>query len=170
MRDQLVHRTAKSPSRPDASAHCCDGGALWGWSPPPLPADTVPKRAVDRVLPRAGWPVVAYFVAVFVMVSLASHVPNRAGLALVGVAGFAGGGWCAANFWRCRHAHCLITSTGWLALSGLAFVETVIGHSVIGNTEQIVFVGVLAVGIAFEILWRLVHGTNAVTARRPGLR
>jgi hypothetical protein len=118
---------------------------------------------VDRVLPSTGLPALAYFAAVVVLLNVASHLPARGELALVGVAALAGGGWCAANFWRCRHAHCLITGTGWVALSGFAFVEAILGHSVIGGNEQIVFLAILAAGIAFEAGWRLTRGTNAVT-------
>jgi hypothetical protein len=128
-----------------------------------LPADSPAKRIVDRVLPRSGLPVLAYFAAIVVVLNLAPHLPSRAGLALDGVAALLGGGWCATNFWRCRHAHCLITSAGWLPVSGLAFVEAVIGRSLIGGNEQIVFLAVLGAGIAFEAAWQLTHGSNAVT-------
>jgi hypothetical protein len=118
---------------------------------------------VDRILPSTGFPALAYFAAVIVLLNVAPHLPTRGELTLVGVAALAGGSWCAANFWRCRHAHCLITSTGWLALSGLAFVEAIPGHSVIGGNEQTVFLAILAAGIAFEVVWRAARGTNAVT-------
>jgi len=163
MRDQ---RTTDGPA---STVDCC-GPALWGWSPPRLPADTPAKQVVDRVLPSTGFPALAYFAAVVVLLNLAPHLPTRGELALDGLAALAGGGWCAANFWRCRHAHCLITGTGWLALSGFAFVEAIMGRSVIGGNEQIVFLAVLAAGIAFEVAWRIARGTNAVTARDPTRR
>src|SRR5215471_19125424 len=71
--------------------------------------------------------------------------------------------WCVLNFWRCRHAHCVVTSTGWLALSVLAFTEAGLGRSLIGGDEQLVFLAVLAVAVGFEVVWRCAHGTNAVT-------
>jgi hypothetical protein len=47
-----LHRTPQAD--PDGTGRqdgveCC---GLWGWSPPPLPADSVAKRRVDRLLPR----------------------------------------------------------------------------------------------------------------------
>jgi hypothetical protein len=41
-------------------------------------------------------------------------------------------------------------------------VETVLGHSVIGGNEQPVFLGVLVAALAFEAIWCLTHGTNAI--------
>ena len=74
----------------------------------------------------------------------------------------ASGGWCALNFWRCRQAHCLISGGGWLGLSFLSFIETGLGHSVINGYEQPVFLGVLAIGVAFEGTWYLRRGDNIV--------
>jgi hypothetical protein len=137
------------------------GRALCGWSPPPGPADTATKRALDVVLTRIGaWcAVVAIAVASF---NVAPHVPTRAGLALYGLAALLAGGMCSANFWRCRHAHCLITGAGWLALSVIAFVGAGAGHSLIGGREPTVFDVILAVAVAFEVLWYLARGTNAI--------
>jgi hypothetical protein len=78
-----------------------------------------------------------------------------------GIAFAAAGGWCALNFWRCRHAHCLVSGLGWLALSVLTFIETGIVHSVIGGYKQPAFLGVLAVALVFEGAWYLERGTNA---------
>jgi hypothetical protein len=63
------------------------------------------------------------------------------------------GAWCGLNFWRCRHAHCMITGTGWAALAGLAFAEATIGRSLIWGDEQLIFLAVLAAGLVFEALW-----------------
>ena len=71
------------------------------------------------------------------------------------------------NLWRCRHAHCVVTSAGWLALSILAFTEAVLGRSLIGGDEQPVFLAVLGAAILFEAVWYFVRGTNSV-ATRPG--
>jgi len=84
-------------------------------------------------------------------------------LALEGAAALAAGGWCALNFWRCRHAHCLVTGAGWLGLSQLAFVEAGLEHSVIGGYERGVFVVVLVIGCVFEAAWQITRGTNAMT-------
>ena len=137
--------------------------ALFGWSPPDLPADTALKRRADRLLPRTGWAAVLYCAAVIGLLNLAPHLPERGNLAVDGLAALAGGAWCALNFWRCRHAHCVVSSTGWLLLSVLAFTEAGLGRSLIGGDEQLVFLAVLAAAVAFEVVWRCARGTGAVT-------
>ena len=143
------------------------GKALWGWSPPDLPADTALKRRADRLLPRSGGPAVVFYAAVVGLLLLAPHLPMRAELATDGLAALAAGAWCGLNFWRCRHAHCIVTSAGFLALSVLAFTEAALGHSLIAGYEQPVFLAVLAAGLVFEAAWRWLRGTNAVTPQRP---
>jgi hypothetical protein len=144
---------------------------LWGWSPPSLAADTSIKRGVDRVVPRTGWSLILYFAAVIGLLRLAPALPRSGELAMDGMAALAAGGWCALNFWRCRHAHCLVSGAGWLVLSLLAFVEAGLGHSLIGGDEQLAFVGVLLVAVVFEVAWYLTHGTKALMAgARPGSR
>ena len=99
------------------------------------------------------------------LLNLARILPAPACLIVDGAAALGAGTWCALNFWRCRHAHCLITGTGWLALALFAFAEagTGTGHSLIGGDEQLVFVAVLAIGLIFEGAWYLTHRTNALT-------
>jgi hypothetical protein len=143
------------------------GRALWGWSPPARPASTRLERQVDRIFPRTGVPCALYLLAVIALLSIAPHLPTRAELAVDGLAALAAGSWCAANFWRCRHAHCVIDGIGWLGLALLAFAEAGLGHSIIGGHEQAVFLGVLIVALAFEGVWRLARGTNAVMPRAP---
>jgi len=156
---------ATGGERDRAAADCCGPASCWGWSPPPLPADTPAKRWVDRWQPRTGWPVIVYFGAVVALLNLATHVPTAPGLALDGLAALAAGGWCALNFWRCRHAHCLITGAGWLTLSLFSVAEAALGRSVISGTEGLVFLGVLATGLVFEAVWYLARGSNAVASR-----
>lgn len=136
--------------------------ALFGWSPPDLPADTALKRRADRLLPRSGWAAALYCVAVIALLNLAPQLPERGSLAVDGLAALAAAAWCGLNFWRCRHAHCLVTSTGWAALSLLAFTGAVLGHSLIGGSEQPAFLVVLAVAVVFEAGWRLARGSNAI--------
>ena len=150
-----------TPGRADGDSR---GRALWGWSPPDLPADTPLKRRVDRLLPRSGGPAVAFYAAVAGLLILAPHLPMRAALATDGLAALAAGAWCGLNFWRCRHAHCVVTSTGFLALSVLAFTEAALGHSLIGGYEQPVFLAVLAAGLVFEAVWRWLRGTSAIAS------
>jgi hypothetical protein len=152
-------------------ANCCGAGALWGWSPPTLPADTSIKRRVDRVMPSSGWFLVFYFAAVIGLLKVAPVLPRSGELAVDGMAALAAGGWCTLNFWRCRHAHCLISGVGWLVLSPLSFVEAGLGRSLIGGDEQLAFVGVLVVAVVFEGALYVTRGTNALmTGARPGSR
>lgn len=144
-----------------AAGSSCGPRALCGWSPPPLPADTTLKSRVDRIL-VGNAPALAMLVIVLGLLSLAPHLPVRAGLAVDGLVSFVGGAWCSLNFWRCRHAHCLVTGTGWLTLSMFAFVECGLGHSIIGGDEQPVFLGVLAAALVFEYAWYLARHTNAI--------
>ena len=161
-RDHLAAR--RSGPVPADRASCCARRASKSWSPPLLPADTQLKRLVDRFLPRAGLPVVVFFAVALGTLNLASLLSNPAAeLALEGAAVLAAGGWCALNFWRCRHAHCLVTGVGWLGLSLLAFVEAGLGHSVIDGYERGAFVVVLVIGCIFEAGWQITRGTNAMT-------
>lgn len=143
---------------------CGGGRSLWGWSPPPLRADTALKRRVDLLLPRAGMAACLYLAAIVALLGMAAHLPLRPALMFDGVAALAGGGWCSLNFWRCRHAHCAVTGIGWIALSGLAFIEAGLGHSFIGGDEQLLFVAVLAAGLAFEAAGSRARGGNALVA------
>jgi hypothetical protein len=148
-------------------AACGGGKALWGWSPPRLAAETAFKRLVDRVQPRSGVRVLAFFAAVVVLLNVGQLLPRRADLATVGMAALLAGGWCALNFWRCRHAHCALTGAGWLALAVLAFAEAAVGRSLIGGDEPLVFLVVLGLGLAFEAGWYRWRGTNSIGPGRP---
>jgi hypothetical protein len=155
-------RTAK---RDDArvAEGACGGRALCGWSPPSLPADSDLKRRVDRI--RLGNLVaVSVLVVVVGLLNVAGHLSAQPSLVVFGMAGLAAGGWCSLNFWRCRHAHCLITGPGWLAFGAFALVEAGLGHSLIDGYEQPVFMGVLVVAVIFEVSWYLGHHTNAVAS------
>jgi hypothetical protein len=55
-----------------------------------------------------------------------------------------------------------VSGSGWLSLGVFSIVEAVVGHSVIGGNEQPVFLGVLVAALAFEAVWCLTHGTNAI--------
>ena len=147
---------------------CCPAPSFWGWSPAPLAADTRWKRRVDRFLPRTGLPAMAYFASVAVLVLLALRLPLVLGLAVNGLAALAAGGWCALNFWRCRHAHCVVTGVGWLGLALLCFTEAALGRSLIAGSEGLLFLGVLVAGLAFEGGWFLARGDNALRSQAPG--
>lgn len=151
-----------STNAPDTSTHC-ESRALCGWAPPDLPADTPVKRRVDRLLPRSGPGAFAIFALVAVAISFADALPTRLGLGVLALASALGGAWCAVNFWRCRHAHCVVTGLGWLALAAFVTVEVVLGRSVIGGNEGLVFLTVLAASLLFELGVYVVRGTNALT-------
>lgn len=147
-----------------AVADCCGGRALFGWSPPALPADTPLKRRVDAVTPRSGLPLVIFFAVVVVLLNVGAVLPRRLDLVAVGAASLAAGGWCAVNFWRSRHTHCAVTGPGWLALAGFAFVEAGLGRSLIHGDEGLVFLGVLGAGLVVEGVRYAIRGTNAISS------
>jgi hypothetical protein len=152
------------PAGRDADRVTCGPQAMWGWSPPDIPADTALKRGVDRVLPRTGFGFFIYWAVVFALeFSLAPHLPARGRLSVEGAAALLGAAWCGLNFWRCRHAHCAVSALGWSALGGLGLLGAAIGHSLIGGYDQLVFLGVLVLALVFEALWYRVHRTNAIT-------
>lgn len=161
----MVQPVMDARPSPGAEPNCCGPTALFGWSPPPLPADTELKRRADRLLPRSGVPFVLFFAAVVGLLNVGVILSVRLDLAAVGVASLCAGGWCAVHFWRCRHAHCVITGTGWLALAGFTLVEAGLGRSLIHGDEGLVFLGVLAAGLVFEGVWYVARGTNAVSSR-----
>jgi hypothetical protein len=146
-----------------ATAVPCGGRALCGWSPPSLPADSEMKRRVDRI--RLGNAVtVGVVVLVVALLNVAAHLSVRPALVVDGLTGLAAGAWCSLNYWRCRHAHCLVTGPGWLAFGAFAFAEAGIGHSLIHKYEQPVFMGILGLAVFFEIGWYLARRTNAISA------
>jgi hypothetical protein len=119
-------------------------------------------------VPRAGLPAAAYFAAVIGLLGLAQILPAPAYLVVDAVAFLAGGTWCALNFWRCRHAHCLLTGSGWLVLALFAAAEAGLGRSLMGGDEQLAFLAILAIGLIFEAAWYLVRHDNAVTPAQTG--
>lgn len=148
---------------PDGDASRNASRSLWGWSPPRLAADTPAKRWTDRLLPRTGPPAVLYFLAVLALLNLGPVLGGpRLGLALFGVGSLAAGLWCILNFWRCRHAHCLITGPGFSLVALLSFTGVAVGRTLVAGAEGWIFDAVLALGILFEIAWRQVHGDKAV--------
>ncbi|HTW06400.1 MAG TPA: hypothetical protein VME46_02760 [Acidimicrobiales bacterium] len=141
----------------------CGGRALCGWSPPSLPADSEMKRRVDRArLGNAA--AVGIVVLVVALLNVAAHLSVEPALVTDGLAGLAAGGWCSLNYWRCRHAHCLVTGPGWSAFGVFALVEAGIGRSLIDGYEQPVFMGILGVAVIFELGWYLARRTNAITS------
>jgi uncharacterized membrane protein YfcA len=139
--------------------------ALCGWSPPSPVADTAFKRRVD-LLRIGNAASIGLVVVVVGLLNLADHLPIRPALGVDALVGFVAGGWCSLNFWRCRHAHCLITGPGWQAFGLFALVEASLGRSLIGRHEQPLFLGILGIAVIFEASWYAVSHTNAI-ARPP---
>src|SRR5262249_60700943 len=96
-------RDATGIPDPAAAPSCCGPRALFGWSPPALPADTALKRRVDAFMPRTGVPLVIFWAAVIVLLNIGLVLPRRLDLVAVGVASLAAGAWCTVKFWRCPH-------------------------------------------------------------------
>ena len=167
--DRLVVPDATG-REPAGKAGSCSPAALWGWSPPPRPADTALQRLVDRLLPRTGLACALYFAAVIGLLNLARVLPAPSYLLVDGLAALAAGSWCGLNFWRCRHAHCLISGGDWLGLSGFVFIEAGLGRSLIGGNEQVVFLGVLVAALLFEGAFCLARGANAIGPSRRSSR
>ena len=155
-----------NPTLAQAWTSSCTPRALCGWSPPVLEADTSFKRAIDRLMPRTGLAVFIYFGAVAGLMLIAPLFAKSAELGIDGLTAVAAATWCGLNFWRCRHAHCLVAAAGWSLLTAFDFGEAVIGRSVIpGNIhgdEQLGFLAVLVAGLVFEGVWTRLRGTNAV--------
>lgn len=81
---------------------------------------------------------------------------------MTAAAALAGGAWCSLNFWRCRHAHCVVTGAGWLVLALLALVGAALGHSLIGGAEELAFLAILLAGALFEVGWYVSHRSHAI--------
>ena len=139
----------------------CGARALCGWSPPSFSADTAFKRRVD-VLRIGSVAAIGIVVVVVGLLNLAAHLPIPPALGVYALAGFVAGGWCSLNFWRCRHAHCLVTGPGWLAFGLFALVEAALGRSLIGRYEEPVFLGILGMGMVLEVIWYGANRTNAI--------
>lgn len=142
--------------------------ALWGWSPADLPANTSWKRRVDRYLPRTGVGVALYFLTIAVAMNASAMLPRRAELVVIGLSAAAAGAWCALNYWRCRHAHCLAGGVAWPALGAFCFVEAGLGRTLIAGDEGLVFVAILVAAIALEAAWSCARGSNAIGSRGIG--
>lgn len=150
-------------SRPEEAT--CAPRSLWGWSPPPRPATTRVERSLDRFMPRTGLELCLFYGLVVGLLLFAPHLPRRGELLVDGTAFLLAGSWCALNFWRCRHAHCVVTAGGWLPLAAFAFAEAVAGRTLMAGLEQPIFIAILVVGVAFEVVWARARGTNAIGAR-----
>lgn len=141
-----------------------ESSGAWRRRPPSLPATTRWHRLADRFL--GGVQVIGGTMGVLAVALgaslVASLLPDDIGI-WIGVAVYlAVGLYCSVNFWRCREAHCVITGVGFTVL-GLGLLAEALGaHTVIGAYNGPIALGVLAVALAFEAVWRARYGTNAV--------
>jgi hypothetical protein len=71
------------------------------------------------------------------------------------------GGYCLANFSRCREAHCVVTGVGWTALAVACAVALATGHD-IHTAAWLAFLAIAVVGHGFEAIWSYRHGSNAL--------
>src|SRR5260370_6582092 len=62
---------------PAVATSCCGPRALFGWSPPALPADTALKRRVDALLPPTRVPPVALYPVIIVLLDIRPPLPPR---------------------------------------------------------------------------------------------
>ena len=157
--------TRASEHRPGETA-CWAPGALWGWSPTPLPAGTR--------LAATGRPLPTYLRGAVPGVHCRDRGPSQPGPP-PGATGTPG-----ARRDRLSGRRRLVrpqllavpacplplTGAGWLALGAMALVEVGLGHSVIAGYEQPVFLGVLVAGLGFEAAWTLWRRTYAIVPRR----
>src|SRR5256886_16863926 len=78
---------------PAVAPDCCGPRALFGWSPPPLPADTALKRRGGAPLPPSRVRLGVFFAGVVVLLDVGGGLPQRLGPGGGGPGGPAGGGW-----------------------------------------------------------------------------
>ena len=129
-------------------------------TPPPTNAR---QRLADRYRDLTG-PVFRMPLGVLVAIGVAvaaGRLPVRAGMALDALFLITIGIYCAANFWRCREAHCVVTGTGWTA-TGLAAIVAAVGGYAWNDLLWISFLAVWVVGVAFEFTVRRRTGSNAL--------
>lgn len=124
-----------------------------GRQPPTTGGRPIPKHRRSRL----SWPP-GLLVAVGVYI-VSSLLPLSGGLALTGVYFLAIGSYCGVNVWRCREAHCAITSIGWSLLGLLALAVIAPGLQWLGPLWG-VFLAIGLVGYAFEAAWSSRHSSN----------
>lgn len=140
-----------------------DSGARLFSHPPSLPATTRVHRLADGFL-RGVYALgtVGLLALILGGFLVASLLPDGVGVWLAGALYLAVGGYCSLNFWRCREAHCVVTGLGFTLL-GVALLAAALGvPTIISEQNGPILLGVLAVAVAFEAIWRSRHGTNAV--------
>jgi hypothetical protein len=72
--------------------------------------------------------------------------------------------YCLTNFLRCREVHCIVTGVGWLVLAAVAVWGALAGED-IRRTVWDAFLAVTIGGFAFELVWKAIRGSNALTLR-----
>lgn len=119
-----------------------------------------------------GWAAIVLSVVFFAAASVVSvGVSGRGGVALASVWVFFMGSYCALNFLLCRETHCLITGTGWQALSLAGLVAALTrgpGISWFGvNVEVGAFVVILGLGYALGMCGGGTYRASSIEIVRP---
>jgi len=101
------------------------------------------------------------FLTVAVAVAVTEVLGSTYGLLAQAAFFLLAGGYCLANFARCREAHCIVTGIGWPALAFASLGAVVAGRD-IRSAAWVAFVAIALAGYGFEALWRAARGTNAL--------
>ncbi len=138
----------------------CVGGTC---VPPAAPPRNALERALDTYTNLTA-PILrgcCLFPVLAAVVVGSSRLGTPGGLWLAAAYFLVFGGYCVANFARCREAHCVVTGWGWLAL-GMAGVWSAVGNRAILGILWDAFAVIAIVGFAFEAAWTALRGTHAL--------
>jgi hypothetical protein len=138
----------------------CVGGTC---APPAAPARNAFERALDAYTDLAAPFLRGCFLfpilAAVVWSSFRLGIPD--GLWLAAAYSLVFGGYCLANFTRCREAHCVVTGWGWSALGVVGLWGALTGHDMLGALWN-AFAIIALIGFAFEAVWTMRWGHNAL--------
>ena len=131
------------------------------------PAAAPPTNALERALdtytnltaPLLRGCFLFPILAAVVLVSFRLGTPG--GLWLAAAYFLVFGGYCLANFARCREAHCVVTGWGWLALAVIGAWSAIDDRAILGVLWN-AFAVVAIIGFAFEAAWTRLRGTHAL--------
>ena len=141
----------------------CVGGSC---APPAGPARNPFERALDRYIALTA-PFLQgclVFLVVGAVAFASFQLGPVAGLALTAAYLTVHGTYCQANFLRCREAHCIVTGVGWAVLAVVAVGSALAGQDLRREVWD-AFLAVTIAGYSFELLWKAIRGSNALTLR-----
>jgi hypothetical protein len=138
----------------------CVGGTC---APPAAKARNAFERALDTYIdltaPFLGGCVLFPVLAAVALGSFRLGTPD--GLWLTAAYFLVFGGYCLANFARCREAHCVVTGAGWSALGVVGAWGALTSHDILGDLWN-AFLIIAIIGFAFEGAWKARRGTIAL--------